>query len=168
MKKDIKEKILKLAEKASTVYDELEKDSKGESIKNLVAARQEISDWLREYSGISKIIELEEKEKLNQLIGDAAKSIMIAAKMISSYNQKIVAYLKREVSSEKVDERDLNDYEQLSILSVNSACDKVRKIEKFNKKRNREEYLNVAICKFKKLKGRVFGREQDSEEQSKN
>lgn len=165
MKKEIRERVADFKNRASELYVKLDKNNTNqEADHKMMQVRGEVSAWLESFVEITADMSQEKQDELANMILDAHYAIMFMSRQEANFKKKTAEYAKNCKNEPMTKLKALGDLEQIVALAEMSACEKVRKIERFNKKINRKNFLNIVICKFKKSKSQTQECEKGSEE----
>lgn len=167
MKKEIREKVIEFKKKEQELIIAINENPEDSKLKTeLMKVRKEKRDWLNKLGGRLEIKNSEEAAMLDAMVSDAERTISKAAKRNVELQEYISQSAKRFREPQLGYERTLDDKGQMEAIAEQSAMDKVRKIDKFNKKRNKKSFLNIVVCKFKKSKQQ--SQEQENQGPSQN
>lgn len=167
MKREIREKVIDFKKNEENLLIAISENPEDSKLKaDLMKLRKEIRTWLNEVGGRLEVKNAQEAAMLDTLISDAEHQISWAAKKYVELNQYIAQSAKRAREPQPGYERVVDDKSQIAAISEQSAIDKVGKVDKFNRKRNKKSFLNIVICKFKKSKQQT--QEQEAQGPSQN
>lgn len=161
MNKVIRSQVADFKKKESDLLVELIRDPNNAEIKTrmgqLMLAKKA---WLETIGGALGKLTPEDRKRLVEMVKEAEQSITRAARI----NANLVIFINDSIANNSASTRRyqviVEDNSQLEALAEDSACRKVRDLEKFNKKRNGKSFLNVSMCKFKKSKTQENANEQ--------
>ena len=167
MKKEIKEKLREFQRKEKDIIVAISENPSESKLKaDLMKIRSEKKKWLNEVGGFSEDMSLEELSGLEAMVSAADREISRAAKYEASLEEYIAMSAKKIREPQPGYERVVDDKSQMIAIAEQSAMNKVRTLDKFNKKRNKKSFLNVVICKFKKSKQQSQEQEQQGPSQN--
>lgn len=166
MKKEIKEKVIEFKKKEEELLQAINKNPQDSKLKaDLMKLKNEVKKWLGEVGGISSEMSQEEIAQLEMMTSSAERAIFKAAKYNAELTEYITQSAKRAREIQPGYERVIEDKGQMASIAEHNAIDKVRAIDKVNRKRNKKSFLNIVICKFKKSKQQQQEQESDGPSQ---
>ncbi len=153
MKREIKEKVIELKKIERDLIIAISKNPEDSKLKaDLMRARSEKNKWLNEIGGFAEDMSLEEISYLESCVAGAGSDISRAAKYEANLSEYITQVAEGATGTQLGYERMVDDKSQMIAIAEQSAMEKVRKLDKFNRKRNKQSFVNVVICKFKRPK----------------
>ena len=162
MKKEIREKVKEFKSREQQIIMAINENPGDSKLKaEFMKIRKEKRDWLNELGGRLEVKNAQEAAMLDTLISEAEIDMSKVAKREAELSEYITQSAKKAKEIQPGYERTIDDKGQMIAIIEQSVMDKIRRIDKFNKKRNKKSFLNIAICKFKKSKQQS----QESEQQ---
>ena len=153
MKKEIKKQYESFRNRETEMFQKLynNKDD-AEAKEQLQQIQTEVCQWLESLVGGLEEKPVDKQEKLKKLIDSADKEIAYAAKQ----NADMISYVHECVQTDRTSGPKYyamtETMGQVAALADQAAWGRVRKIANYSKKQDRKNFLNIAICKFKKSK----------------
>lgn len=167
MRKEVREKIRDFQKREKNIIVAISENPGDSKLKaDLMKIRSEKKKWLSEVGGFSEDMTLEELSGLEVMVSAADREISRAAKYEASLEEYIAQTAKKLRDPQPGYERVIDDKGQMIAIAEQSAMNKVKTLDKFNKKRNKKSFLNVVICKFKKSKQQSQEQEQQGPSQN--
>lgn len=153
MKKEIKIQYENFRNRETDMFQKLNNDKNdAEAKEQLRQIQAEVCQWLEGLVGGLEEKPLDKQEKLRKTIQKTEQEIAYAAKQ----NADMIAYVRECIQTDGASGPKYyaitETMGQVAALADQSAWGKVRKIANYSKKQERRNFLNVAICKFKKSK----------------
>lgn len=168
MRKEIKENVKGFKNRIAELYVLLDKCNTDKNADHqMMKVRGEMEEWLKSIAKISSEMSQEDQHALWSKLYSAMTAITHAGRTEADLRNLEIKYAKNYKGRKFSKQVQLLDMERMSEFAEMYACEKVRQIEKLNKKINRKDFLNVAACRFKKSKVQSKEREKGSEEQAK-
>lgn len=162
MKKEIREKVAEFKKMERDLIVSINKNPQDSSLKvELLKVKAEKRKWLNKVGGFAEGMNPEDFSYLESLVKSASFDISRAAKYEANLAEYISQVAENIKGTEPGYERIVDDKGQLVAIAEQSAMEKVRKLDKFNRKRNKQSFVNVVICKFKRPK--ISENTQDSQ-----
>ncbi len=162
MKKEIREKVKEFKSREQQIIMAINENPSDSKLKaEFMKIRKEKRDWLNELGGRLEVKNAQEAAMLDTLISEVEIDMSKVAKREAELSEYITQSAKKAKEIQPGYERTIDDKGQMIAIIEQSVMDKIRRIDKFNKKRNKKSFLNIAICKFKKSKQQS----QESEQQ---
>ena len=153
MKREIREKAIEFRQREEDLLVASKANPDDASLKvEMMRFRKEKKDWLSQIGGLTDDMSLVEIAKLNSLVEAAEMGLTRAAKnsaSVAEYISKAAENIRDYVPNY---ERNVDDKCQLAAIAEDSAIERVKALDKFNRKRNKQSFINVVICKFKRQK----------------
>ena len=155
MKREIREKAIEFRQREEDLLVALKANPDDSALKvEMMKFRKEKKDWLNQVGGLADDMSLEEIAKLESLVEAAERDLTVAAKNSAS----VYEYISNAANNFKCFipnyERTVDDKSQLEAIAEDAALSRVNALDRFNRKRNKQSFVNVVICKFKRLKSR--------------
>ena len=169
MQKEIRERVADFKNRASELFVKLDNNNTDrETDHKMQQLRGEVSAWLESLVEVTADMSQEKQEELTDMILDAHYAIMFLSRLEATFKKKTSEFVKNRKNDPVIELIVLGDIEKRVDSAEISACEKVGKIEKFNKKINRKNFLNIVICKFKKSKSQTQESDKGFEESAKD
>lgn len=121
-------------------------------------------EWLCEIGGVSEDLTPEEIQILQAKIDSADQSMTNAANRYAQVDEYIAQAAKNLRTPVPNYDRIVDDKSQIAAIAEDDALKKVRALDKLRKKRDRKNFLNILVRKFKRSKSQ----EQSQESQGPN
>ena len=153
MKKEIRNRVVDFRKKEESLIIEINKNPDNSSLKTeLMKLRNERKKWLNDVGGFSANMLPEDVAKLENMVSNADRSMSKAARTSADVVEYISECAKHARDYIPGYQRRVDDMGQIAAIAEDVAISKVKELDKFNKKRNHQSFLNVIICKFKRPK----------------
>lgn len=166
MKKEIREKVIEFKEREEKLLISLNENPTEQRYRaELMKLKNERKKWLNEIAGLSSDLTPEEIAQIDMLVSSAEREISRAAKYYAGLSEYISQSARRSREPQPGYERVVDDKGQMVAIAEHCAMDKVRQLDKLNRKRNKKSFLNIVICKFKKSKQQEQAQESDGPSQ---
>ncbi len=166
MKKEIREKVIEFKEREENLLISLNENPTEQRYRaELMKLKNERKKWLNEIAGFSSDLTPEEITQIDMLVSSAEREISRAAKYYAGLSEYITQSARKFREPQPGYEKVVDDKGQMVAIAEHCAMDKVRQLDKLNRKRNKKSFLNIVICKFKKSKQQEQAQESDGPSQ---